>query len=572
MPVPETTTPKTFIHEIVDEHNRTGRFGGHVRTRFPPEPNGYLHIGHAKAIAIDFGLARDYGGQCNLRFDDTNPVKEETEFVDAIMESIRWLGWDWEDRLFFASDYFEQLYVWAQDLIRKGKAYVCDLSPDEVREYRGTLTEPGKNSPWRDRSVEENLDLFQRMKQGEFPEGSRTLRAKIDMAHPNFNMRDPVMYRILHAEHHRTGNTWHIYPMYDWAHGQSDSIEGVTHSLCDVGYEDHRPLYEWFCNELGITCPQQVEFGRFSLTYTVLSKRYLRRMVNEGLVDGWDDPRMPTLVGLRRRGYTPEAINDLMERTGISKSNIVVEIQLLEHCVREDLNRRAPRVMAVLKPLKVVIENWPAGKVEWVEAVNNPEDESMGTRTVPFSGELYIEADDYREDAPKGWFRLGPGREVRLKHGYYIKHRETVKDADGNIVELRCEYDPESGGGATPDGRMVKGTLHWVSAAHAVDAEVRLYDQLFTKEDPLDAPEGSDFTANLNPNSLQVLTGCKVEPGLADAAPGARFQFLRQGYFCMDPDSRPGLLVFNRTVGLKDTWGKIEKKKIIQPIHRRKAT
>ena len=561
MPATDTISPKTFIHEIVDEHNRSNRFGGRVHTRFPPEPNGYLHIGHAKAIAIDFGLARDYGGKCNLRFDDTNPVKEETEFVDAIMESIRWLGWDWEERLFFASDYFGQLYAWAQDLIRKGKAYVCDLSPDQVREYRGDLTTPGVNSPWRDRSVEENLDLFERMKNGEFPDASRTLRAKIDMAHPNFNMRDPVMYRILHAAHHRTGDAWSIYPMYDWAHGQSDSTEGVTHSLCDVGYEDHRPLYEWFCRELGIYMPQQVEFGRFALTYTVLSKRYLRRMVNEGLVSGWDDPRMPTLVGLRRRGYTPEAINDLMERTGVSKSNIVVEIQLLEHCVREDLNRRAPRVMAALKPLKVVIENWPAGKVEWVEAVNNPEDAAMGARKVPFSGELYIEQDDYREDAPKGWFRLGPGREVRLKHGYYIKHRETLKDADGNVIELRCEYDPESGGGATPDGRAVKGTLHWVSAAHALDAEVRLYDHLFNKEDPLEAPEGADFTANMNPASLQVLTGCKVEPSLAEAEPGARFQFLRQGYFCLDPDTRPGLLVFNRTVGLKDTWGKVEKKK-----------
>jgi len=556
-----TPAPKDFIHEIVDEHNRTGRFGGRVHTRFPPEPNGYLHIGHAKAIAIDFGLARDYGGKCNLRFDDTNPVKEETEFVDAIMESIRWLGWDWEDRLFFASDYFQQLYEWAQDLIRKGKAYVCDLSPDQVREYRGTLTEPGRNSPWRDRPVEENLDLFARMKEGEFPDGARTLRAKIDMAHPNFNMRDPVMYRILHAEHHRTGNEWCIYPMYDWAHGQSDSIEGITHSLCDVGYEDHRPLYEWFCNELGIYLPQQVEFGRFSLTYTLLSKRYLRRMVNEGMVNGWDDPRMPTLVGLRRRGYTPEAINDLMERTGVSKSNIVVEIQLLEHCVREDLNRRSKRVMAVLRPLKVVIENWPAGKVEWVTAINNPEDDSMGTRTVPFSGELYIEQDDYREDAPKGWFRLGPGREVRLKHGYYIKCHQAIKDEAGNVVELRCTYDPESGGGTTPDGRIVKGTLHWVSASHAVDAQVRLYDFLFTKEDPNDVPEGLDFTSNINPDSLTVLDGCKVEPSLRESKPGDRFQFLRQGYFCADPDSTPELMVFNRTVGLKDTWAKVEKRK-----------
>ena len=517
MPTEDTAAPLDFIRAAVEEHNRTGRFGGRVCTRFPPEPNGYLHIGHAKAIGIDFGIAQEYGGQCNLRFDDTNPVKEETEFVDAIMESIRWLGWDWGDRLFFASDYFQQLYEWAQALIRKGRAYVCDLTAEQVREYRGTLTEPGKNSPWRDRSVQENLDLFERMKNGEFPDGARTLRAKIDMAHPNFNMRDPVMYRILHAEHHRTGSTWCIYPMYDWAHGQSDSIEGVTHSLCDLAYEDHRPLYEWFCNELGIYCPQQIEFAKLELTYTVLSKRNLRRMVNEGLVSGWDDPRFPTLVGLRRRGYTPEAINDFMNRVGVSKANTVVEIQLLEHCVREDLNKRAMRVMAVLNPLKVVIENWPAGadgrpSVEWVEAVNNPEDESAGTRQIPFSGELYVEAEDYREDAAKGWFRLGPGREVRLKHGYYIKCREAIKDAAGSVIELRCTYDPESGRGTTPDGRIVKGTLHWVSAAHAVDAEVRLYDYLYTKADPSDAPAGQDFTANLNPNSLTVLTGCKVEP------------------------------------------------------------
>ena len=565
MPTEDTAAPLDFIRAAVEEHNRTGRFGGRVCTRFPPEPNGYLHIGHAKAIGIDFGIAQEYGGQCNLRFDDTNPVKEETEFVDAIMESIRWLGWDWGDRLFFASDYFQQLYEWAQVLIRKGKAYVCDLTAEQVREYRGTLTEPGKNSPWRDRSVQENLDLFERMKNGEFPDGARTLRAKIDMAHPNFNMRDPVMYRILHAEHHRTGNTWCIYPMYDWAHGQSDSIEGVTHSLCDLAYEDHRPLYEWFCNELGIYCPQQIEFAKLELTYTVLSKRNLRRMVNEGLVSGWDDPRFPTLVGLRRRGYTPEAINDFMNRVGVSKANTVVEIQLLEHCVREDLNKRAMRVMAVLNPVKVVIENWPAGadgrpSVEWVEAVNNPEDESAGTRQIPFSGELYVEADDYREDPAKGWFRLGPGREVRLKHGYYIKCREAIKDAAGNVIELRCTYDPESGRGTTPDGRIVKGTLHWVSAAHAVDAEVRLYDYLYTKADPTDAPAGQDFTANLNPNSLTVLTGCKVEPLLAESKPGDRFQFLRTGYFCADPDSTPGRPVFNRTVGLRDTWAKVEKK------------
>ena len=565
MPTEDTAAPLDFIRAAVEEHNRTGRFGGRVCTRFPPEPNGYLHIGHAKAIGIDFGIAQEYGGQCNLRFDDTNPVKEETEFVDAIMESIRWLGWDWDDRLFFASDYFQQLYEWAQALIRKGRAYVCDLTAEQVREYRGTLTEPGKNSPWRDRSVQENLDLFERMKNGEFPDGTRTLRAKIDMAHPNFNMRDPVMYRILHAEHHRTGDAWCIYPMYDWAHGQSDSIEGVTHSLCDLAYEDHRPLYEWFCNELGIYCPQQIEFAKLELTYTVLSKRNLRRMVNEGLVTGWDDPRFPTLVGLRRRGYTPEAINDFMNRVGVSKANTVVEIQLLEHCVREDLNKRAMRVMAVLNPLKVVIENWPAGadgrpSVEWVEAVNNPEDESAGTRQIPFSGELYVEAEDYREDAAKGWFRLGPGREVRLKHGYYIRCREAIKDAAGSVIELRCTYDPESGRGTTPDGRIVKGTLHWVSAAHAVDAEVRLYDYLYTVADPSDAPAGQDFTANLNPNSLTVLTGCKVEPMLAESKPGDRFQFLRTGYFCADPDSTSGKPVFNRTVGLRDTWAKVEKK------------
>lgn len=570
MTEPATTAPRNFIHDIIDEHNRTGRFGGRVRTRFPPEPSGYLHIAHAKVVSIDFGLAREYGGQCNLRFDDTNPVREETEFVEGIMETLRWLGWDWGDTVYYASDYFQQLYEWAQVLIRKGKAYVCDLSPDQVREYRGTLTEPGVNSPWRDRSVEENLDLFERMKQGEFPDGARTLRAKIDMAHPNFNMRDPVMYRILHAEHHRTGNTWCIYPMYDWAHGQSDSIEGVTHSFCDVGYEDHRPLYEWFCRELDIYMPQQVEFGRFAFTYTVLGKRILKRFVNEGLVHGWDDPRLPTIVGLRRRGYTAEAINDLCNRTGVSKTNTVIEIQLLEHCIREDLNKRAPRVMAVLNPLKVVIENWPEGKVEWVAAVNNPEDETMGTRQMPFAGELYIEQDDYREDPPKGWFRLGPGREVRLKHGYYIKCHAAVKDAAGNVVELRCTYDPESAGGQTPDGRMVKGTLHWVSAAHAVDAEVRLYDYLFTKPDPYDAPDdapdgaapqGAPYMANFNYNSETILTGCKVELGLADAQPGDRFQFLRQGYFCLDSDTQPGLLVFNRTVGLRDSWGKQEKKK-----------
>ncbi len=554
--------PKDFIREIVEEDIRTGRFGGRVHTRFPPEPNGYLHIGHAKAITIDFGIAQDYGGKCNLRFDDTNPVKEDVEYVESIMEDIRWLGYDWEDRLYYASDYFEQLYQWAVELIKQGKAYVCDLSPEEVREYRGTPTEPGRNSPYRDRSVEENLDLFERMRRGEFPDGARTLRAKIDMASGNMNLRDPIMYRIIHdPPHHRTGKAWCIYPMYDWAHGQSDSIEGITHSLCSLEYEDHRPLYDWFLDQLGIHHPRQIEFARLEMTYTVLSKRKLNELVTKGYVRGWDDPRMPTLSGMRRRGYTPEAIRDFCNRIGVAKANTRVDIQLLEHCVREDLNKRAPRVMAVLRPTKVVIENYPEGKVEWVTAQNNPEDESAGTRQLPFTRELYIEADDYREDPPKGWFRLGPGREVRLKHGYYIKCHEAIKDAAGNVVELRCTYDPESGGGVTPDGRIVKGTLHWVSAAHAIDAEVRLYDHLFTVPDPDDVPEGADYKVYLNPNSEVVLTGCKVEPGLANTKPGDRFQFLRQGYFCTDLDSTPDHLVFNRTVSLKDTWAKVEGKR-----------
>ena len=530
-------------------------------TRFPPEPNGYLHIGHAKAITIDFGIAQEYGGQCNLRFDDTNPVKEDVEYVDSIMADIRWLGFDWDERLFYASDYFEQLYRWAVQLIQKGKAYVCDLSADEVREHRGTLSEPGRESPYRNRSVAENLDLFERMRRGEFPDGARTLRAKIDMASGNMNMRDPIMYRILHEPpHHRTGDAWCIYPMYDWAHGQSDSIEGITHSLCSLEYEDHRPLYDWFLDALGIHHPQQLEFSRLQLTYTVLSKRKLIELVRKGYVAGWDDPRMPTLSGLRRRGYTPEAIRDFCARIGVSKANTTVDYQLLEHCVREDLNKRAQRVMVVLKPLKVVIENYPEGQVEWVEAQNNPEDEGMGTRKLPFARELYVEADDYREDAPKGWFRLGPGREVRLKHAYYIKCHQAIRDAAGNLVELRCTYDPESGGGQTPDGRIVKGTLHWVSAGHAIDAEVRLYDQLFAVPDPDNVPPGEDYKANLNPDSLTVLTGCKAEPGLAGVAPGTRCQFLRQGYFCADPDSTPGKPVFNRTVTLRDTWAKVEKK------------
>ena len=559
MPAPETEN-KDFIRELVEEHNRSGRFGGRVCTRFPPEPNGYLHIGHVKAISIDFGVAQDFGGQCNLRFDDTNPVKEEVEYVDGIMNDIRWLGYDWADRIFYASDYFEQLYAWAVRLIEQGQAYICDLSADEVREWRGTLSAPGKESPYRKRSVAENLDLFARMRAGEFPDGACTLRAKIDMAAGNMNLRDPIMYRIIHEPaHHRTGKQWCIYPMYDWAHGQSDSLEGVTHSLCDLAYEDHRPLYDWFIEQLGIHHPQQLEFARLVLTYTILSKRYLRRLVQEGAVTGWDDPRMPTLAGLRRLGYTPEAIRDFCARIGVSKANTTVEIALLEYCIREDLNKRAPRVLAVLRPLKVVIENYPEGQVEWVEALNNPEDERMGTRRLPFTRELYVEQEDYRAVTPKGWFRLGPGREVRLKHAYYITCREAIQNAAGEVVELRCTYDPASRSGVTPDGRMVKGTLHWVSAAHAVDAEVRLYDRLFSKPDPDNVPPGGDYTDNLNPNSLVVLTGCKVEPELGAATAGARYQFLRQGYFCVDPDSTRGKPVFNRTVGLRDTWAKVEK-------------
>jgi glutaminyl-tRNA synthetase len=560
MPTSESTPSTDFLRAIVEEDLRTGRFGGRVHTRFPPEPNGYLHIGHAKAISITFGVALDYDGKYNLRFDDTNPVKEDVEYVDSIMEDIHWLGFDWEDRLFYASDYFEPLYEWAVQLIKQGQAYVCDLSADEVREYRGTLYEPGTESPYRNRSVAVNLDLFERMRAGEFPDGARTLRARIDMASGNMNMRDPIMYRIIHEPpHHRTGDKWCIYPMYDWAHGQSDSIEGITHSLCSREYEDHRPLYDWFLDSLGIYHPRQIEFARLIITYAVLSKRRLIELVKTGVVSGWDDPRMPTLSGMRRRGYTPEAIRDFCSRIGVSKANTVVDVQLLEHCVREDLNKRALRVMAVLRPLRIVIENYPEEQVEWLEATNNPEDASMGTRLLPFSRVLYIERDDYREEAPKGWFRLAPGREVRLKHAYYITCHEAVKDASGEVVELRCTYDPDSGGGATPDGRMVKGTLHWVSAGHAADAEVRLYDYLFSKPDPDDVPEGETWRANLNPGSLQVLSGCKVEPGLKSAAPGASYQFLRQGYFCVDPDSAGPVLVFNRTLGLRDTWAKIEK-------------
>jgi glutaminyl-tRNA synthetase len=553
--------PSNFVRDIVLEDLKTNKYNGRVQTRFPPEPNGYLHIGHAKSICLNFGLAAEFGGKTNLRFDDTNPEKEEQEYVDSIITDVRWLGADWEDRLFYASDYFGQLHQWAVQLIKAGKAYVCDLSAEEVRQYRGTLNEPGKDSPYRNRSVEENLALFEQMRAGEFPDGSRTLRAKIDMASHNLNLRDPVMYRILHAEHHRTGNDWCIYPMYDFAHGQSDSIEQVTHSICTLEFEDHRPLYNWFIEQLGIFPSQQIEFDRLNLTYTLLSKRKLLQLVRDGHVRGWDDPRMPTLSGIRRRGYTPEAIRNFCAAIGVSKTNGIIELAMLEHFVREDLNRRALRAMAVLRPLRVVIDNYPEGQVEEVEAVNNPEDASAGTRKVPFSRVLYIEQDDFREDPPKQFFRLSPGREVRLRGGYFIKCNGVVKDEKtGEVVEAHCTYDPATRSGNAPDGRKVKGTIHWASADHAIDAEVRLYENLFTKEDPNDVPEGEEFTANLNPGSLEVLTSAKLEPSLAGAKPGDRYQFERLGYFCVDPDSQPGALAFNRTVPLRNTWAKIEKR------------
>ncbi len=560
MATSESAAPATdFIREIIREDNKTGKFGGRVHTRFPPEPNGYLHIGHAKSICLNFGIAQQFGGKCNLRFDDTNPIKEEQEYIDSIREDVRWLGFDWEDREFYASDYFDQLHKWAVQLVEAGKAYVCDLTAEQIREYRGTLTQPGRNSPYRDRSVEENLELFERMRKGEFPDGSRTLRAKIDMAHANVNMRDPVMYRILHAPHPHVGDKWCIYPMYDWAHGQSDSIEGITHSICTLEFENHRPLYDWFCDALGIYHPQQIEFARLNLTYTVMSKRLLLELVKGGYVNGWDDPRMLTIKGLRRRGYTPEAIRTFCERIGVAKFNSTIDMQLLEFCLREHLNKVAPRVMAVLRPLKVVIENYPQGRVDELEAVNNPEDESAGTRKVPFSRVLYIEQDDFREDPPKKFFRLAPGREVRLRYGYFITCNEAVKDAGGNVVELRCTYDPETRGGNAPDGRKVKATIHWVSAEHAVRAEARLYDYLFAKPDPGDVEEGHDYKENLNPSSLEVIPECYVEPSLAGAKPGDRFQFERLGYFCVDDEATSEKLVFNRTVTLKDTWAKIEK-------------
>ena len=557
----ESSGPSDFIHEIIAGHMASNRFGGRIVTRFPPEPNGYLHIGHAKAIAVDFGIAAEYeGGRCHLRFDDTNPSREDTEYVESIMEDIRWLGWDWGEHLYFASDYFDQLYDFAVALVRKGKAYVCDLPAQEMREYRGTLTEPGRNSPYRGRSVEENLDLFERMKAGEFEDGARVLRAKIDMASPNLNMRDPVLYRILHESHHRTGDKWCIYPTYDFAHGQSDSIEGITHSICTLEFEDHRPLYDWFLDELDIYHPQQIEFARLNVSHTVVSKRRLLQLVNEGYVSGWDDPRMPTLSAMRRRGYTPEAIRKFVDGTGIVKRNALVDLGQLENCVREDLNFRAPRVMAVLNPLKVVIDNYPEGEEEEFDAINNPEDPAMGSRRVPFSRVIYIEKDDFREDPPRRFFRLAPGREVRLRYACYITCVDVVKDeSTGEVVELHCTYDPESRGGSSPDGRRVRATLHWVSAAHAVDAEVRLYETLFNSPAPGSEENGRDFKADLNPGSLEVLTGCKVEPSLAGAAPGSRYQFERQGYFCVDTmDSAPERLVFNRTVPLRDSWARIE--------------
>jgi glutaminyl-tRNA synthetase len=554
----EAPRPSNFVRDIILADNASGKHGGRVHTRFPPEPNGYLHIGHAKSICLNFGLAIEFNGKCNLRFDDTNPCKEESEYVESIIEDVHWLGFT-PDGIYYASDYFQQLYDWAVQLIKAGKAYVCDLTSEQVREYRGTLTEPGRESPYRNRSIEENLELFERMKAGEFPDGSRTLRSKIDMAAANLNMRDPVMYRILHASHHRTGDAWCIYPMYDFTHGQSDSIERITHSICTLEFEDHRPLYDWYIRELGIFAPQQIEFDRLHLTYTLLSKRRLLTLVQQGVVAGWDDPRMPTLSGIRRRGYTPEAIRTFCSRIGVSKTNGVIQLGLLEHAVREDLNRRAHRAMAVLKPLKLVIDNYPDGQTEMMEAVNNPEDASYGTREVPFSKVLYIEQDDFREEPPKGYFRLYPGNEVRLRYGYLVRCTGVVKNEAGEVVEVHCTYDPETRGGNTPDGRKVKSTIHWVSAAHASEAEVRLYENLFKVEDPNEAPEGGDWMDNLSPESLVVVPDAKLEPSLAQVATGGLYQFERLGYFCVDRDSTPGRPVFNRTVGLRDTWAKIEK-------------
>lgn len=560
--IPENSTipVANFIRDIIKDELKNGKLSGKVVTRFPPEPNGYLHIGHAKAICINFGLAKEFDGECHLRFDDTNPSKEETEYIEAIKRDVKWLGFEWGEHLYFASDYFEKMYLWAIELIKKGKAYVDDLNAEQIREYRGTLTEPGKESPYRNRSVEENLDLFKRMKNGEFPDGCKVLRAKIDMAHPNMNMRDPVMYRIMNAPHHRTETKWKIYPMYDWAHGLEDSIENVTHSLCSLEFEDHRPLYDWFLDQLSVHHPRQIEFARLNLTYTVMSKRKLLQLVKGGYVSGWDDPRMPTLSGFRRRGYTPQAIRSFCERIGVAKRDSVVDFALLEHCLREDLNKRALRAMAVLNPLKVVIDNYPSDKVEDLEAVNNPEDESAGKRTVPFSKIIYIEQADFMEEPPKKFFRLAPGREVRLRYAYFITCKDIVKDPKtGNITELHCIYDPQTKGGWAPDGRSPKATIHWVSAQHAIDAEVRLYEQLFIKEDPDDTPDGN-FLTNLNKDSLKILSDCKIEPGLKNAVAGNRYQFERLGYFCVDNESSPQKLIFNRTSTLRDEWAKIAKK------------
>lgn len=552
-------TPQNFIKSIVEEDLKSGKVNK-VITRFPPEPNGYLHIGHAKSICLNFGLAEEFGGHCNLRFDDTNPSKEEQEYVDSIMEDVRWLGFDWDNRLYYASDYFEQLYEWAEELIKKGKAYVCDLSPEEIRQYRGTLTEAGKESPYRNRSVEENLDLFRRMRSGEFPDGAKTLRAKIDMKLGNINMRDPVMYRIKHETHHRTGDKWCIYPMYDYAHGQSDSIEGVTHSICTMEYEDHRPLYDWYLDSLEVYHPRQYEFARLNLSHTVLSKRKLLKLVQEGYVNGWDDPRMPTIAGIRRRGYTPQSIRNFCERIGVGKKESLVDMALLEYCVREDLNKIAPRVMAVLNPVKVVISNYPEGTIEYLDAINNPEDPTAGIRQIPFGREIYIEQDDFMENPVKDFYRLAPGREVRLRYAYFIKCIDIKKDSEGNIKEIVCTYDPCTRGGDSPDRRKVKATLHWVSVSECYEAEVRLYDKLFIKEDPNDTEEGKDFTDYINPDSLKIIKSAKLEPSLKKAKKGDKFQFERLGYFCVDTlDSKKDSPVFNRTVTLKDEWAKIKK-------------
>ena len=563
MSTPEEKTSTDFIRTIIQEDNKSGKHDGRVHTRFPPEPNGYLHIGHAKSICLNFGVANENpGGKCNLRFDDTNPEKEDVEYVDSIKEDVRWLGFDWEDREFYASDYFEQLYEFAVTLIKKGKAYACDLPADKMREYRGTATEPGKPSPGRSRSVEENLDLFERMKNGEFKEGEYVLRAKIDLASPNFHMRDPVIYRVRHVHHHRTGDKWCIYPMYDYTHCISDSIEKITHSICTLEFEDHRPLYDWILDELEVFHPQQIEFARLNMTYTVMSKRKLLELVQGKYVSGWDDPRMPTICGMRRRGVTPEALREFCKTIGVTKYNSMTDKVVLENCIRDHLNQVAPRVMGVLKPLRVVIENYPEDTSEELDAINNPNDESAGTRKVPFSKVIYIERDDFMEDPPKKFFRLSPGKEVRLRYAYFVTCTDVIKDDDGEVVELRCTYDPETRGGDAPDGRKVKATIHWVSEAHALDAEVRLYDHLFDQPDPEDLPEGVDYKSNLNPRSLQVLSGCKLEPGLKEADPGSRFQFERLGYFCVDTkDSAPGKPVFNRTVTLRDTWAKVGKKK-----------